>query len=340
MPRITLILVALAVLMTGSGLDAQRLSYTSGENVSPGYEGWEEDADGSRWFVFGYMNRNWEDEPVVPVGPDNSIKPGGPDLGQPTRFQPRRNRFVFRVPIPEDFEADDEMIWTLTVNGVTERAYATLRPDYFMDNMIRASEHGAIGAGFTDDKIRGNQSPTLTVEGDKTRTVRVGEPLTLVAVATDDGVPESPREVIERLFSERLRAQFEGREAEEADADDADAGQEASEGPATPPRRPDRRWLPHARVTVNAETGLRVSWFVYRGEGDVTFDPPQIKTWEDTRTGAYSPWGPAFRTPDPPEDDRWVTEVTFDQPGTYELLCWASDGALDVDHSVTVTVTP
>ena len=339
-PRITLIPVALAVLMAGSGLDAQRLSYTSGENVSPGYEGWEEDADGSRWFVFGYMNRNWEDEPVVPVGPDNSIEPGGPDLGQPTRFQPRRNRFVFRVPIPEDFEADDEMIWTLTVNGVTERAYATLRPDYFMDNMIRASEHGAIGAGFTDDKIRGNQSPTLRVEGDKTRTVRVGEPLTLVAVATDDGVPESPRAVIERLFSERLRAQFEGRDAEEADADDADGGQEASAEPATPPRRPDRRWLPHARVTVNAENGLRVSWFVYRGEGDVMFDPPQIKTWEDTRTGAYSPWGPAFRTPDPPEDDRWVTEVTFDQPGTYELLCWASDGALDVDHSVTVTVTP
>ena len=30
----------------------------------------------------------------------------------------------------------------------------------------------------------------------------------------------------------------------------------------------------------------------------------------------------------------------FDQPGTYLLLCWASDGALDVDHPVTVTVTP
>ena len=339
MPRITLIVVALAVLMTGSGLDAQRLSYTSGENVSPGYEGWEEDPDGSRWFVFGYMNRNWEDEPVVPVGPDNSIEPGGPDLGQPTRFQPRRNRFVFRVPIPDDFEADDELIWTLTVNGVTERAYATLRSDYFMDNMIRASEHGAIGAGFTDDKIRGNQSPTLSVAGEETRTVRVGEPLTLVAVATDDGVPESPRARLERLFAAQLARRAESA----ANADSAD--DDASAGPGIPGgegerRRPDRRWLPHQRVTVNAETGLRVSWFVYRGDGDVTFDPPQVKTWEDTRTGGFSPWAPAFETPEPPEDDRWVTQVMFDQPGTYLLLCWASDGALDVDHPVTVTVTP
>ena len=49
------------------------------------------------------MNRNWEEELDVPVGPDNTFNPGGPDLGQPTRFYPRRNRFVFRVPVPKDF---------------------------------------------------------------------------------------------------------------------------------------------------------------------------------------------------------------------------------------------
>ena len=60
---VTLGFLALVMLMANTELTAQRLSYTSGENVSPGYEGWEEDADGSRWFVFGYMNRNWEEEP-------------------------------------------------------------------------------------------------------------------------------------------------------------------------------------------------------------------------------------------------------------------------------------
>ena len=61
------------------------------------------------------MNRNWEEEIDVPVGPDNNIQPGGPDQGQPTHFQPRRNRFMFRVRVPKDFsekendlDADDE----------------------------------------------------------------------------------------------------------------------------------------------------------------------------------------------------------------------------------------
>ena len=82
-----------------------------------------------------------------------------------------------------------------------------------------------------------------------------------------------------------------------------------------------------------------MSWFVYRGSGDVTFDPPQVKVWEDTRTGANSPWGPHWLTPEYPEDNRWVTTVTFDEPGTYVLRCRASDGAVDTDHDVTVTVT-
>ena len=258
------------------GVDTQRLSYSSGQNVSPGYEGWEEDPDGSRWFVFGYMNRNWDEEPHVAIGVDNSIEPAGPDHAQPTHFLPRRNRFVFRVPVPDGFGNDDEMVWSLTVNGVTERAYATLRQDYFMDDIIRASEHGAIGAGTTNPTIRANQRPTLRVEGDTTLTVRVGEPLSLVASSSDDGVPESPRKRILVFDPNGLNP-----------------------------------WAPHSRVTVNSETGLRVSWFVYRGGGgqETTFDPPQIKVWEDTRTGANSPWAPHWVTPPLPDDGRWVTRA-------------------------------
>ena len=195
-----LVLSVVAILCLTHTVEGQRLYYSSGQNISPGYEGWEEDADGSRWFVFGYMNRNWDEEPDVPVGPNNAIEPGGPDRGQPTHFLPRRNRFVFRVPVPDDFEDDDEMVWTLTVNGVTEQAYATLRPDYLMDAMIRASESGAIGAGTTNPTIRANQGPVLTVEGAETRRVRVGEALSLAAVATDDGVPESPRKELHEFL--------------------------------------------------------------------------------------------------------------------------------------------
>ena len=269
-----------------------------GQNVSPAYEGWEEDDAGRRYFLFGYMNRNWEEELDVPAGPDNSIEPGGPDAGQPTHFLPRRNRFVFRVPVPEGFDEDDELIWTLTTAGVTEQAYATLRLDYLVDDLVQASEQGALGAGRSDPTMRANTAPVLRIEGDRTRRVRVGEPLALVAVASDDGVPK--------------------------------------------PRRRRRRnpWRPPVQVTVGSATGLRVSWYVYRSDGPVTFDPPQVKVWEDTRTGANSPWSPGWLTPDPPPDGGWATEVVFDEPGTYVLRCLASDGALGATADVTVTVVP
>jgi hypothetical protein len=40
-----------------------------GENVAVAYEGWEQNPDGSYNLVFGYMNRNWEEQIDVPVGP-------------------------------------------------------------------------------------------------------------------------------------------------------------------------------------------------------------------------------------------------------------------------------
>mgnify|MGYP000140554136 CR=1 FL=1 len=75
------------------------------------------------------------------------------------------------------------------------------------------------------------------------------------------------------------------------------------------------------------------------GPETVDFEPPQVAVWEDTRTGAYSPWAPHFITPAPPDDGTWVTEATFDASGTYVLRCLAADGALDVAYDVTVTVT-
>src|SRR4029077_10683107 len=169
---------------------AQSLSFTKGQNVSPAFEGWEEAADGSRYFLFGYMNRNWEEELNVPVGADNSFTPGTPDQGQPTHFLPRRNRFVFRVPVPKTFTEKDEMIWTLSTYGKTEKAYATLRLDYKVDDVVKASETGALGAGTSSPEVRANKPPVAKVEGSRTVTANVGQPLTLIMMVTDDGVPK------------------------------------------------------------------------------------------------------------------------------------------------------
>src|SRR6185436_17632883 len=183
-----LLIVAAAVLLTCQAGGAQ--SYSSGQNISPAFEGWERHADGSAFFLFGYMNRNWEEEIDVPVGPDNTITPGAPDRGQPTHFLPRRNRFVFKVPVPAEFTAKDEMIWTLTTKGKTEKAYATLRTDYFIDDLVIASETGALGAGTSSPEVRSNTPPVVAIDGPKTRTVKVGQPLPLSVLVTDDGIPK------------------------------------------------------------------------------------------------------------------------------------------------------
>ena len=52
-------LVVGVVLGTTAWLGAQSLSFTSGQNISPAFEGWEQAPDGARYFLFGYMNRNW-----------------------------------------------------------------------------------------------------------------------------------------------------------------------------------------------------------------------------------------------------------------------------------------
>jgi hypothetical protein len=90
-------LLTAAAIVCAAAVTIGQESFSSGQNIAPVYEGWEQNADGSFTLVFGYFNRNWEQEIDLPIGADNAIDPSGPDQGQPTHFQPRRNRFVFRV---------------------------------------------------------------------------------------------------------------------------------------------------------------------------------------------------------------------------------------------------
>lgn len=307
---------ALVVVLSVSA-DAQSLSYSSGQNVSPAYEGWEIGTDGVKYFVFGYMNRNWQEEIDVPIGPDNSFNIGGADQGQPTHFLPRRNRFVFRVPVPEGFKDTDELIWTLTTQGKTEKAFASLRLDYQIDDVVRASETGALGAGSSSPEIRANKPPVLEVQGRKTLTAKVGEAVALTTVVTDDGIPR------------RRGAGLSG-------AAVANAGSREVTSTTTV----NRAMQPPARVTVGKNVGLHVSWFVYRGSGAVSFSPEQIMVWEDTRVGANSPWAPVWVAPEMPADGKTIVWATFSRPGSYVLRARADDGALTADGQVTVTVIP
>lgn len=282
------LLVAVAVLGGGvDEVDAQPVRHASGQEVVPAYEGWERNPDGSFDLVFGTMNRNWDEALDIPIGSANNVEPGGPDQGQPTHFLPRRNRFLFRIRVPADF-GENELVWTLTSpNGKTKKAYGSLHPDYFVDDIILQRNSGAP----TADWLLTNEAPRIEVPGGTTRTVAVGEPLTLTVVATDDGVPEWFR---------------------------------------LPPRP--------VHVTTFGARGLRVAWFVFRGEGPVSFEPEQFQVWEDRRVGANSPWGPGWGAPPLPPDDKWVVQTTFNEPGTYVLRCLAHDGGLMTSEDITVVV--
>ena len=186
-------MATLAAFGVTSGQDQPYFSQQTlprGQNIAPAFEGWEENADGSFNMVFGYFNRNWEEQPHIPIGPDNTIEPGGPDQGQPTLFFPRRMKFVFRVRVPKDF-GTRELVWTLTVHGKTERAYATLKPDYKLDlRVLQTNTHMRLNVRHYkefDDDMTNNTPPVVRLDGDARRTVKVGEPLALSAQVTDDG---------------------------------------------------------------------------------------------------------------------------------------------------------
>ena len=90
----------------------------SGNSVTGAFEGWFANPDGSFSILLGYMNRNLKEELDIPIGPENRIEPGGPDMGQPTHFLPRRGWGVFTITVPKDFGAK-KLTWTLTANGST-----------------------------------------------------------------------------------------------------------------------------------------------------------------------------------------------------------------------------
>jgi len=285
-------------------------TYLKGQHIEPAYEGWEQNPDGSYNFIFGYHNENWQDELDIPVGENNFFSPGDEDRGQPTHFQPRRNRFTFKVRVPEDW-GDQELTWTITSpNGETRTAYATLDKDYVVDHVVIASETGSLGAGTSTPESRANTPPQVSIIGDTVRSVRVGEPLELRVQVTDDGLPKPGRV--------------------------ASLNRDASPNA----QREIQRFLrPPSRVTVGKVNGLFLSWSVYRGDGETEFVPQQIKSWEDTRASANSPWGAYFTPPPVPEDGVYESTVTFKEPGRYVLWARADDGGLFADQYLEVNVT-
>jgi len=183
------------VLLVG-GVRAQQLptaipqtKFASGQNIVPYFEGWIRNADGSFDLVFGYFNRNWEEQLSIPAGPDHLVEHGGPDRGQPTFFLPRRQGWVYRVRVPADF-GKQVLTWTIKANGKTEKAYGELMPVEEITERIIMTR-GNLNRGEDDP----NKPPAVTIA--PIAGAGVNSAVTLTANVADDGLPK-PRVTVAR----------------------------------------------------------------------------------------------------------------------------------------------
>ena len=212
--------------------------WSRGQNVQPVFEGWERNDDGSFTMVFGYLNRNYEEQPIIPVGPDNFFEPGPADRGQPTHFYNRRQQFVFTVRVPADWGREQDLVWSVTHNGRTDHAYGHLWPVWEIDaGVLRLNRGTGTAQGYAD-----NQRPFIRLEGAEALEVTLPDTLEIAVVAGDDGIPPPNPRLAER----------------------------------TPRRGPKSQAMVDPRSAAAA--GLAVTWLHWRGPGEVSFDPrvPEI----------------------------------------------------------------
>jgi hypothetical protein len=162
--------------------ELSNIRFNSGQSVVPYFEGWIKNPDGTFDLVFGYFNRNWQQEIAIPAGPDNTVELLAPDSGQPTYFLPRRQRFVFRVRVPKDF-GKKEVVWSITANGKTENGYGSLLPQQEITERVVIT-NGGYDPGLTDP----NRPPSVTIA--PIQSPVAGSPVALIVSVTDDGLPK------------------------------------------------------------------------------------------------------------------------------------------------------
>jgi len=187
---------SLAILLSLSGalvaLRAQMpysvgVHYARGQDVSPTFEGWEPNADGSYSLYFGYYNRNSEEELDVPIGAANHFD-GDADQGQPTHFYAGRRWFVFKRTVPKTWTQNDRLTWTLTTHGKTSVSKGWIQPEWEIDKaLITKNSPGDPFLRITNSTPNANNKlPEITASASAVSSGKT----TLTANATDDGIPK------------------------------------------------------------------------------------------------------------------------------------------------------
>ena len=252
--RVVIVASALSLLSASAGPARGQTRWNSGQNVQPVFEGWTANADGSFDMWFGYLNRNYRERPVVPVGADNFLAPGPPDRGQPTHFYNRRQQLVFQVRVPADW-GDKDLVWTVTHNGRTDKAYASLWPVWELDQSLIGRNRG-LTSRVQPSVLEGNRPPSVTVEGAGARSVTLPGSVELAVLVTDDGIPPPNPDLA------TVRSSIGSGDIDASAVDFRDA----------------------------ARMGLAVTWLHWRGSGTVAFGTrvPEIVDGRAVTTASFS----------------------------------------------------
>ena len=301
-----------------SGIATAQILHRFGQSIQPIFEGFEKTPDGSFTMWFGYLNRNYDELPNVPIGANNAFlaadgvidagpvredlvldDPGAADRGQPTFFYPRRQQFVFGVQVPADF-VGKELVWNLTYNGETSVAVGTLEQGniWSVDEGVWSANRGR-GVGGRTGVAYANQPPIVRMVGVEGQlSTAVGRPLTLRAFASDDGLPGARENPRRRPQQDPLPNDL------------------PVVGGGIGRNSPKSQGI--INYTAADKTGLAITWIKYRGPGPVQFDSAVTSLLAS--------------------GEEVVASVSFSQSGTYVLRAYADDGSYTRSSDVTVVV--
>ena len=279
--------------------------------VYAAFEGWGPLRDGTNALLLGYFNRNKTQEIDIPIGPDNSIEPGGPDQGQPTHFLTGRQYGMFAITVPKEF-GNKKLTWTIVANGQKSAVSFWLNPPYWVDFFKHAaSENEPPRIKFAMDGPDYMGPPSQKTVA--TLSAAVGQPLDITAWAAD----QPPTRVFDTTGGDSAAP------APAPAAGRGGTGRGGSGAQAPPPAFIGGRVVqvdPNAAAPGAAAAAegrrprgdIQILWKKYRGPGDV-------KVADDTISLVNG--GDA---------KKWVeakTTATFSAPGTYWLRAQVNDSS-------------
>ena len=121
-----------------------RFTYSTGQTISPAYEGWMSAPDGGYILYFGYMNTNW----LAGIRHRRSDRRTPSIRAAPIAASPRTSirgasPFLFTRAGAEGSRPPGRLVWTLTSNGQDRtRLMRRSKTDYQIDNQVISTEIG------------------------------------------------------------------------------------------------------------------------------------------------------------------------------------------------------